>query len=121
MQFGRLTKNMPAHIHVFRSLKVSHTWLHLILELCSVHQLLRNTNRLESKRLGKRRQRRRRRLTLVPVLFSLSLSRAINRSLPFLRNLAVVGEFGRRYQTSGEIANERQPIKLSKTCQFGGE
>ena len=57
---------MAAHMYVLGSLYVSQNWSHLNLEL------------------------------FVPVLFSLSRSMAINRSLPRLRNLAVVGELGRR-------------------------
>lgn len=48
--------------------------------------------------------------TLVPVLFSLKRSMAISLSLPFLRNLAVVGELGMRYQTTGTMAREKQPM-----------
>jgi len=49
--------------------------------------------------------------TFVPVLFSLSSSRAINRSSPFLRNLAVVGELGRSQKTTGAKKTVKAPMK----------
>lgn len=48
---------------------------------------------------------------MVPVLFSLNRSIATKRSLPRSRNLAVVGELGSKYQTSGANARLTAPIK----------
>lgn len=95
-------KNMAAHIHVLMSRNVSLTCGHLTLDVCLVSILPGfHYNRL----------------TLVPVLFSFSRSRAMSRSSPRRRNLAVVGEFGSKYHTSGEAANDKHPMKMKiLTC-----
>lgn len=48
----------------------------------------------------------------MPVLFSFRRSRAMSRSSPCRRNLAVVGEFGSRYHTRGAAANDKHPMKM---------
>lgn len=49
--------------------------------------------------------------TLVPVLFSASRSMAMSRSLPFLKNRAVVGELGSNIQTTGTRTKLKPPMK----------